>query len=179
MPPFPPQPLSPAVGSEVEVVYGELKRIAASRLRLERADHTLSATGLVHEAYLKLAQADFHWENTGHFRAIAARAMRQILVNYALAHRSEKRGGDWVKLTLTSVEPEIEAQADIAVDILSLDDALKALAELDPRQAEIVELRYFAGLTIEETADAIKLSIATVKREWAVARLFLKRAMSR
>jgi RNA polymerase sigma-70 factor (ECF subfamily) len=172
-------PLSSAVGSEVAVVYGELKRIAASRLRLERADHTLSATGLVHEAYLKLAQTDLKWENAGHFRAIAAHAMRQILVNHALAHRSEKRGGDWIKLTLTGVEPEIEAQADGAVDILTLDEALKALGELDPRQAEIVELRYFAGLTIEETADAIKLSVATVKREWVVARLFLKRAMSR
>ncbi|MFZ6819086.1 ECF-type sigma factor [Undibacterium sp. Ji22W] len=172
-------PLFPAVGSEVEVVYSELKRIAASRLRLERADHTLSATGLVHEAYLKLVQTDLKWENAPHFRAIAARAMRQILVNYALAHRSEKRGGDWIKLTLTGAEPEIEAQVDGAVDILTLDEALKALGELDPRQAEIVELRYFAGLTIEETADAIKLSVATVKREWAVARLFLKRAMSR
>lgn len=172
-------PLSPAVGAEVEAVYSELKRLAASRLRLERPDHTLSATGLVHEAYLKLAQSDLQWENAGHFRAIAARAMRQILVNHALAHRTEKRGGDWVKLTLTGVEPEIEAQVVGAVDILSLDEALKALAELDPRQAEIVELRYFAGLTIEETADAIKLSVATVKREWAVARLFLKRAMSK
>jgi RNA polymerase sigma-70 factor (ECF subfamily) len=172
-------PLSPAVGAEVEAVYSELKRLAASRLRLERPDHTLSATGLVHEAYLKLAQSDLHWENAGHFRAIAARAMRQILVNHALAHRTEKRGGEWVKLTLTGVEPEIEAQVAGAVDILSLDEALKALAELDPRQAEIVELRYFAGLTIEETADAIKLSVATVKREWAVARLFLKRAMSK
>ena len=172
-------PLSSAVGSEVAVVYSELKRIAASRLRLERADHTLSATGLVHEAYLKLVQTDLQWENAGHFRAIAARAMRQILVNYALAHRSEKRGGDWIKLTLTGAEPEIEAQADGAVDILTLEEALKALGELDPRQAEIVELRYFAGLTIEETADAIKLSVATVKREWVVARLFLKRAMSR
>jgi RNA polymerase sigma-70 factor (ECF subfamily) len=172
-------PLSPAVGAEVEAVYSELKRLAASRLRLERPDHTLSATGLVHEAYLKLAQSDLHWENAGHFRAIAARAMRQILVNHALAHRTEKRGGEWVKLTLTGVEPEIEAQVSGAVDILSLDEALKALAELDPRQAEIVELRYFAGLTIEETADAIKLSVATVKREWAVARLFLKRAMSK
>lgn len=172
-------PLSPAVGEEVEAVYGELKRIAASRLRLERADHTLSATGLVHEAYLRLAQSSLHWENAGHFRAIAARAMRQILVNHALAHRAEKRGGDWVKLTLTSVESEIEAQVENGVDILLLDESLKTLAEIDPRQAEIVELRYFAGLTIEETADATKLSPATIKREWAVARLFLKRAMSR
>jgi RNA polymerase sigma-70 factor (ECF subfamily) len=172
-------PLSPAVGDEVEAVYSELKRIAAARLRLERADHTLSATGLVHEAYLRLAQSSVHWENAGHFRAIAARAMRQILVNHALAHRAEKRGGEWLKLTLTGVEPEIEAQVDNGVDILSLDEALKALAEIDPRQAQIVELRYFAGLTIEETADATKLSPATIKREWAVARLFLKRAMSR
>ena len=118
-------------------MYGELKRIAASRLRLERADHTLSAAGLVHEAYLKLVQTDLKWENAGHFRAIAARAMRQILVNHSLAHRSEKRGGDWIKLTLTGVEPEIEAQADGAVDILILDEALKALGELDPRQADL------------------------------------------
>lgn len=172
-------PLSPAVGAQVEAVYGELKRLAASRLRLERVDHTLSATGLVHEAYLKLAQSDLQWKDAGHFRAIAARAMRQILVNHALAHRTEKRGGEWVKLTLTGAEPEIEAQLVAEVEILSLDEALTALAVLDPRQAEIVELRYFAGLTIEETADTVKLSIATVKREWSVARLFLKRAMSK
>lgn len=164
--------------ANIEVVYLELKRIAKFRLRQERSDHTLSATGLVHEAYLKLAQSTLQWENPEHFRSIAAKAMRQILINHALAHRTERRGGAWSKLTLTCSASEIESNQNIDVDILTLNDALIQLETIDARQAEIVELRYFAGLTIEDTAETLQLSPATVKREWAVARLFLKRAMT-
>lgn len=163
--------------AQIEAVYDELRRVADSQLRRERSDHTLSATALVHEAYLKLAASSPDWQDKAHFLGIAARSMRQILVNHALAHCAEKRGGDWIKLTLTTALPEIEA-ADDAVNTLGLDEALKALAALDPRQAKIVELRYFAGLTVDDVADAMKLSPATVKREWTVARLFLKRAIS-
>ncbi len=151
-------------------------------MRRERSDHTLSATALVHEAYLNLASSDVKWNDASHFRAIAARAMRNILVNHALALRAEKRGGDWVKLTLTGDAMEAamgaaKKAAEDSVDVLDLDAALKSLAAVDTRQAEIVELRFFAGLTIDEVAEAVKLSPATIKRELKVARLFLKRAM--
>ena len=168
---------------ELDAMYSELRRLARSQMRRERADHTLSATGLVHEAYLKLAASHAQWSDKNHFLGIAARAMRQILVNHALAHKAEKRGGEWLKLTLTSATPEIEAQSaqpsstDDARDVIGLDVALKQLDAIDPRQARLVELRYFAGLTIEETAEAMSLSPATVKREWALARLYLKRVM--
>ncbi|MEO8385805.1 MAG: ECF-type sigma factor [Betaproteobacteria bacterium] len=165
---------------EIEAMYAELRRLAASQLRRERADHTLSATGLVNEAYLKLSGSHLEWQDKNHFLGIAARAMRQILVNHALAHRAEKRGGDWLKLTLTSSEAEMNAlqsKEDAALDVVGLNDALKELETIDPRQGRIVELRYFAGLSIEDTATALSLSPATIKREWALARLYLKRAL--
>lgn len=165
---------------EIEAMYGELRRLAASQLRRERADHTLSATGLVNEAYLKLSSSHAAWQDKNHFLGIAAHAMRQILVNHALAHRAEKRGGEWLKLTLTSSAAEIDAQHakdGESVDVVGLNDALKELEAVDPRQALIVELRYFAGLSIEATAEAMSLSPATIKREWALARLYLKRAL--
>jgi RNA polymerase sigma-70 factor, ECF subfamily len=163
---------------ELSAMYGDLKRLARGQMRRERDDHTLSATGLVHEAYLKLASSHVEWQDKNHFLGIASRAMRQILVNHALAHRTEKRGGDWLKLTLTSATPEIEASPDDAEEIVGLDEALKALEAVDERQGSIVELRYFGGLSIEETAAALALSPATVKREWALARAFLRRAMA-
>lgn len=168
-----------ALQRALDDMYGEMKRLAHGQLRRERADHTLSATALVHEAYLKLAANHPVWQDRHHFLALASRAMRQTLITYALAHRTEKRGGDMLKLTLTSATPEIDAQQQTqeAEDVLSLDEALKSLEAIDPRQGKIVELRYFAGLTIEQTADALSLSPATVKREWTLARLFLKRAM--
>ncbi len=172
-------PTSP-LGQEVEAIYDELKRLAASHIRRERADHTLSATGLVHEAYLRLAKSDPKWESRGHFLGIAANAMRQVLVDHARAHLAEKRGGDWIKLTLTSANPEIEskpAAPDDAVDVLDLNEALTDLEGRDARQARIVELRYFGGLSIEDTAAVLDLSPATIKREWLVARLFLKRKL--
>jgi RNA polymerase sigma-70 factor, ECF subfamily len=166
---------------EIEAMYGELRRIAAAQLRRERADHTLSATALVNEAYLKLSSSHFEWNDKNHFLGIAARAMRQILVNHALTHRAEKRSGDWIKLTLTSATPEIEHKnlaEEEALDVVMLNDALKELEAVDPRQGQIVELRYFAGLSIEETADVMSLSAATIKREWTLARIYLKRALS-
>ena len=191
LPPSPPDSLSP-ISHEVEVVYSELKRLAGSHIRRERADHTLSATGLVHEAYLRLAESSPQWESRSHFFGIAANAMRQVLVDHARAHRAEKRGGDWLKLTLTSAMPEIEGQPGAygngngdgvdttdAVDIISLNDALCELEQRDPRQAKIVELRYFGGLSIEDTAATLNLSPATIKREWLVAKLYLKRKLDR
>jgi len=165
---------------EIEAMYDELRRLAASQLRRERSDHTLSATALVNEAYLKLSSSHLAWQDKQHFLCIAARAMRQILVNHALAHRAEKRGGDWLKLTLTSSAVEIDAQHakdNEALDVVGLNDALKQLEAIDPRQGRIVELRYFAGLSIEDTAAAMSLSPATIKREWLLARLYLKRAL--
>lgn len=162
---------------QFEAVYAELKRLAATQLRTERADHTLSATSLVHEAYMKLARSDPHWQNRAHFFGIAARAMRQILVDHARMRRAEKRGGDWIKLTLTGAMQGIEKGADEGIDILKLNDALTELELMDARQAQVVELRYFAGLTIADTADAMNLSAATIKREWSVAMLYLKRAV--
>ena len=172
------------VSAQVEAVYRELKRLAASQIRHERADHTLSATGLVHETYLRLAESGSQWESRGHFFGIAANAMRQVLVDHARAHRAEKRGGDWLKLTLTSAIPEIEGQlgnvgdVDGGIDVLGLHEALIELEKRDLRQAKIVELRYFGGLSIEDTATALDLSPATIKRDWLVAKLFLKRKLS-
>jgi RNA polymerase sigma-70 factor, ECF subfamily len=166
---------------EIEAMYGELRRIAAAQLRRERSDHTLSATALVNEAYLKLSSSHLEWNDKNHFLGIAARAMRQILVNHALTYRAEKRGGDWIKLTLTSATPEIEQKslvAEEALDVVMLNDALNELEEVDPRQVKIVELRYFAGLSIQETADVMSLSTATIKREWTLARIYLKHALS-
>ena len=147
----------------------------------ERGDHTLSATGLVHEAYLKLCSSNVTWESDAHFLNIAARTMRQVLVDHAHAQRAEKRGGDWLRLTLTTALPEIDSQhagAENPVDVVALDDLLTKLEAVDARQAKLVELRFFAGLSIEETALAMQLSPATVKREWRSARLFLKRALA-
>lgn len=168
------------LNEQVAAAYRELHRLAQSQLRRERVDHTLSATGLVNEAWIKLSENAAEWENRAHFFGIAARAMRQILVDHALSRRADKRGGNWQKLTLTTHMGEAEAaQAGDEVDIVGLHESLLALEAIDPRQAEIVELRYFAGLSIEETADALRLSPATVKREWTVAKLFLKRELAR
>ena len=157
------------------VVYAELKRLARLRLRKERANHTLQSTALVHEAYLRLMKSDpIHFENRDHFFAIAALLMRQVLVDYARQRNAAKRDGGYM-LTLDdgTVGPKAEN-----IDIVALDDALCDLAKLDPQQGRIVELRYFGGLSIEETARALGVSPATVKREWATARIWLYRAMS-
>ena len=158
------------------VVEGELRRIAAAYMRRERGDHTLQPTALVNEAYLRLInERDVHWEDRAHFFGIAARLMRQILVDHARKRRAGKRG------TLVRADRSISKVAGPSngpdLDVLALHDALTALAALDPRQAEIVELRYFGGLTEAEVAKAKQLSPATIRREVAAAKFWLGRHM--
>jgi RNA polymerase sigma factor (TIGR02999 family) len=158
------------------LIYNELRHLAHNFLYRERPGHTLQTTALVHEAYLKLIdQKDARWQNRSHFFAIAAQAMRRILIDSARRNTAIKRGGPQEKLSLDEV-PEISLEPNSK--LLALDEALKALAEIDPGQSRIVELRYFGGLTIEETAEVMKSSPATVKREWAMARAWLHQALT-
>lgn len=164
-----------ALAALLPVVYDELRRLAASYLRRERPGQTLQPTALVHEAYLRLAKArDLSWQNRSHFLAIAANSMRQILVERARARHALKRGGAGERITLD--EGRLAAPAP-EVDVLALDQALTRLAALDTEQARIVELRYFGGLTIEEVAETLDRSPATVKRAWTVARAWLHREL--
>ena len=159
------------------VVYAELHRRAAAAMRREDAGHTLQATALVHEAYMKLVdQRQADWQNRSQFYGIAAQLMRRILIDHAREHLAQKRGGGAKQVTLSGVE--VPADSDDAIQILALHDALERLATLDERQARIVELRYFAGLGVEEAAEALEISPATVKREWATARAWLKRELA-
>lgn len=160
----------------IPLVHAELRRIAARHLRRERPGHTLQPTALVHEAYLRLVPtSELEWRDRAHFFAVAARVMRQVLVDHARAHRAEKRGGAVQKVSIE----EVAAPAAIPdVDLLALEDALKRLFDFDPQQGRVVELRYFGGLTIEETAEVIGVSPATVKREWMMARAWLRRELS-
>jgi RNA polymerase sigma factor (TIGR02999 family) len=168
-----------AAASLFALVYDELRRLAASALRRERPDHTLQATALVHEAYLRLAdEPDARWENRAHFLAVAAQAMRRILVDHARGRNAQKRGGGDVRRSLDGLEGIVAAEGP-EVDLLALDEALGRLAVFDPRQARVVELRFFGGLTVEETAAVTGLSDRTVKREWQMARAWLRREMAR
>lgn len=162
----------PAAGNElIEIVYKELRRLAAHYLQSERPDHTLQPTALVHELYLKLFSAEpIEWKGRGHFLAVAARQLRHIVVDYARTQRAQKRGGNHPKVSIEDV-PEIGVVVDSSV--LDLDQALDRLAELDPRAAQVVELRYFGGLTEAEAAKALDISPATVKRDWEFARTWL------
>jgi|SRR5438552_13943154 len=154
------------------MVYGELRKLAAQRLRRERPDHTLQPTALVHEAYIRLVdQRRVHWQNRAHFYGAAAHIMRRILVDRARARKADKRGGAWERVTLVG---DKTSNAANDVDVLVLNDALERLAALDAQQERIVELRYFGGLTLDETAAVIGISTATVKREWAIARAWLR-----
>ena len=158
------------------IVYRELRRIAHRQLRAERPTHTLSTTALVHEAYLKLVQLDrIQWQNRAQFFAIAARAMRRILIDYALSRKRKKRGGGTVMLPLDDVVVMVESQAD---ELVAVDQALQRLEAMDVRQARVVECRVFGGMSVEETAEALGLSPATVKRDWALARAWLNRELS-
>jgi len=140
-------------------------------LRRERPDHTLQPTALVHEAYLRLInQRNVNWQNTAHFFAIAAQAMRRIIVDHARRHNAVKRGGDNLKVELDEAQSQ---PGELDVDVLKLCDALTALAAFDPQQSRIVELRFFGGLSIEETAEVIGISPATVKRDWSMAKAWL------
>ena len=159
------------------MVYGELRRLASAYLRRERPDHTLQSTALVHEAFLRLVdQHDVQWRSRAHFYAIAVQMIRRILVDYARAQQAEKRGSGAVKLALDEAVG-VPMRSD--VDLLGLNDALDRLAGFDPRQSRLVELRFFAGLSIEETAEAMEMSPATIKREWSSARAWLFREMTR
>ena len=155
------------------LIYDELRRLADYYLRRERPDHTLQPTALVHEAYLKLIdQTRVDWQNRAHFFGVAAQLMRRILVDHARRHRASKRGGFQQKLTL---DEAVDYSQPRDVDLVKLDDALTALAKFDARQSRIVELRFFGGLTIEETAEALGISPATVKVDWSMAKAWLCR----
>ena len=158
-----------------ELVYGELRRIARSQLRGERPDHTLGTTGLVHETYLKLAsQSRVQWQDRAHFYRAAAGAMRRILVDYARRYLAERRGGGLRRITL-----EEEATAEERGEtLLALDDALEGLAAVDQRLSNVVECRYFGGLTEEETAEALGITARTVRRDWVKARCWLRVELS-
>lgn len=156
----------------VPLIYDELRRLAHNVLYRERSGHTLQTTALVHEAYLKLIdQRDTRWQNRAHFFAIAAQAMRRILVDSARRHKALKRGGVAENLSLDEA-PDVAVEPDPI--LLPLDEALTALAQFDSQQSKIVELRFFGGLTIEETAEVMKLSKDTVKDDWAMARAWLR-----
>lgn len=157
------------------IVYDELQRLARRELRGERSDHTLQTVDLVHEAYLKLGALDqIQWKNRAQFFAIAAQAMRRVLVSYALRRTRSKRGGKQYQVPLDDAMIVSEAQSD---EVLALHDALSELERISERLARIVECRYFAGLSIEETAEALEISPATVKRDWTMARAWLHRAL--
>jgi RNA polymerase sigma-70 factor (ECF subfamily) len=177
-----------AADAVLPIVYGELRRIAKGRMAGERSDHTLQATALVHEAYLRLLREQHvSWQNRAHFCAIAANSMRQILVERARARNAAKRGGGFHRITLddalspANLHAQAPGHAPVAgaqgIDIEALDDALARLALMDADQARLVELRYFGGLTIEETAEVLGVSPATVKRSWTVAKAWLKKEL--
>ena len=166
-----------ALDSLMPLVYSELHRIANHYLRSERQDHTLQSTALVHEAYVRMAAQDLPlWQNRAHFFAVAAQLMRQILVDYARRHRSSKRGGSVYKLTLEDAQDRPQTTD---VDIVALDDALKELAAMDSQQSRVVELKFFGGLSIDETAEVLGISASTVKRDWITARAWLFRELDR
>jgi RNA polymerase sigma-70 factor, ECF subfamily len=158
------------------LVYDELRRVAGRYLQQERPGHTLSATALVHEAYLRLVKQTVPWQNRAHFYGVAAQMMRRILVDHARRHRYAKRGGGALTLELAEAAATPKHQE---IDLLALDDALQSLAKMDERQSRLVELRFFAGLSIVETAEVLAVSAPTVKREWASARAWLFREISR
>jgi RNA polymerase sigma factor (TIGR02999 family) len=153
------------------MVYDELRSLADAYLKQERPDHTLQPTALVHEAYLRLAKAKgSHWENRVHFYRVAAKTMRRILINHARGHGAEKRGGGRKPISLNESQAASPGQA---IDLLALDDALTRLSSMDTTAARIVELRFFGGCTISETAEALDISPATVERDWRTARAWL------
>lgn len=167
-----------ALDALLPLVYQELRRLAHLQLRQERPNHTLQSAALVHEAYLRLIGANPPaWESRAHFFAIAAQLMRQILVDYARRRGAAKRGGSVCKVSLDDAEAALAPRRS-DVDILALDEALQALAKIDQRQSRVVELRFFAGLTLEEISQALDVAPATVQRDWTVARAWLHRQIS-
>jgi RNA polymerase sigma factor (TIGR02999 family) len=164
-----------ALDDLIPVVYGELRRLARQQLRRERPDHSLQPTALTHEAFLRLfGTRQVSWQNRTHFFAVAATLMRRLLVEHARKRGAARRGGPATRVALD------EARSPVAspdVDVMALHEALDGLEQIDPRQSRIVELKYFGGMTNEETAEVLGLSPATVKREWSVAKLWLRRAL--
>ncbi len=164
------------MNAALPALYDELREMAAGYLRRERSDHTLQPTALVHESYLRLVgQRAVNWNDRLQFLSIAARMMRRILSDHAVSRKAQKRGGGAAKVQLDEV---LEFCENRAIDVGAMDEVLRDLEKLDPRQAQIVELRFFGGLTIEETAELMGLSPATVKREWMTARRWLQREIS-
>ena len=158
------------------LVYQELRSLAVRYMRQERADHTLQATALVNEAYLRLVDVNrIQWQNRSHFLAVAAQTMRRILVEFARQRHRQKRGGDAVHVALEDAPDIVQHQA---VDLVALNDALAALATLDSRMSQVVELRFFGGLTVEETAAVLNVSPETVMRDWKTAKVWLLRELS-
>jgi RNA polymerase sigma factor (TIGR02999 family) len=154
----------------IPLVYAELRRLAQHYMRGERQNHTLQPTALVNEVYMRLANIDrMQWRDRAHFIATAATLMRRVLVDHVRATGRDKRGG---QVSVVSIDDQVIG-SERAVDVVALDDALRSLAQLDPRQSHVVELRFFGGLTVEETAEAMNLSPATVKREWTMAKAWL------
>jgi RNA polymerase sigma-70 factor, ECF subfamily len=166
-----------AMASVFGVLYAELRRLASAAMRHERVDHTLQPTALVHETYLRLADYQGSWHNRNHFFALAATGMRRILVEHARGRNAQKRGNGQRRLSIHDVDVPF-SPTDDGLDLVSLDTALARLGELDPRQARIVELRFFGGLTVEETASVVGISERTVKREWQMSRAWLRREMA-
>lgn len=166
-----------ALDSLIPLVYDELRGIAQYYLRNERPEHTLQSTALVHEAYVRMIKQDLpQWQNRAHFFAVAAQIMRQILVDHARAYRAGKRGGGICNVALDDAE---ESAQKVDVDILALDEALKTLSTMDAQQSKIVELKFFGGLSIEDTAEVLGVSSSTVKRDWITARAWLHRELDR
>jgi RNA polymerase sigma factor (TIGR02999 family) len=167
-----------ALDELVPLVYRDLRRLAGGYMKGERVDHSLQPTALVHEAYVRLVdQRQVKWRDRAHFFGVAAGMMRRILVDQARVRRAAKRGGGCQRVTIA--DDEVAGAAPVEIDVLALHDSLERLAAFDSRQERIVELRYFGGLTIDETAEVVDLSAATVVREWTIAKAWLRRDLSR
>ena len=166
-----------ALDELLPLVYGELRRLANIYLRRERADHTLQPTALVHEAYLRLVgQKSIEWENRAHFFGVSARLMREILIEHARARGRQKRGGEFK--TMIAFDDAVSFRSETQIDVVAIDEALSKLEKLDERQARIVEMKFFCGMTIEEIAEVLNISPATVKREWSTAKLLLYKMLN-
>lgn len=167
-----------ALDEVIPLVYEELRRIAHAHLARERADHTLNTTALMHEAYIRLVRLDrIDWRGRVHFLAMASRTMRRVLIDHAKARGRDKRAGGQA-VTLSTEHGVADDAAGVLDDLLALDEALKRLEEVSPRQVRIVECRFFGGLSLEETAEALGISLATVKRDWLLCRAWLNRALA-
>jgi RNA polymerase sigma-70 factor (ECF subfamily) len=160
----------------IPLIYHELRRLAAAQMKRERSGHTLQPTALVHEAYLRLAGQHADWQNRAHFFAVAAQAMRRVLLDHARQHHAGKRGSQGQRITL---EEGLAVTSDPLDEVLAVDECVTRLAAIDPRQARLVELRFFAGLSVEESAQALGISEITAKRDWASAKAWLSRELRR